>query len=215
MVHPDDREDFTYDPCDPLLKEIDPGDPCRMRRRYTGTVLAEHLERLLQGAPRRARFAVDPKANRETHLRWHRAAAHGDARWPLAAEGSVADSPDGPPLATLDIRDLGGASLFEDDSDGLVLIVDGDAEREPRLAATLVAAARRSPGTGFFTSLGSFDVETQEGLVSRCFLPTGGPAAFGVAANCFGAGVVLARRSALRRARLGDANGAAVGSSWP
>jgi glycosyltransferase involved in cell wall biosynthesis len=222
LVHPADREDFTYEPCDPDGWEIDPGDPRALRPRHTGRVLAERLERALAQTPRRARYAVDPKANREAHLRWHRAAARGGAPGGRAAAplpapaGAEAASPDrdgGPPVVTVDVRDLGRAPLPPDREDGFVLVLDAGVERDPELVAALLAAAARSPGVGFFTSLGSFDVETPDGPVRRCFLPTGGPPAFGVAANCFGAGAFLARRAALERTGVAGSVGAGSSSA--
>jgi glycosyltransferase involved in cell wall biosynthesis len=194
LVHPEDRDDLTYDPCDPSVEQVDPAMPNAARPSYTGETLAECLADKLGRRPRAARFAVAPEANREVHLAWHRAIA-GLA--PGVAEAVAPHPNGGPPLVVVDLGDetQGGAGRDDD----FILLVDPGVERAPRLAAELLAAAQASKAV-LVTSLGRVFMETPTGeALERDFLPTGGPASFGVIANCFGAGVLLARRSTLDR----------------
>jgi glycosyltransferase involved in cell wall biosynthesis len=192
LVHPDDYERVTYDPRDPEIEEIDPGDPAMTRPRHTGRVLAARLEQALATPPRPARFAVEPARNRGVHLEWHRAvASNGDPRPETArAAGSMPRLP--PPRA---VSDLAGV----DSGDELVLLVDAGVEPAAELASTLAGAAAACPEAGFLTSLGACAIRTPDGEIVRDYLPVGGAPTAGLVGNSFGAGVVLARRDALER----------------
>lgn len=191
LVHPDDFERVTYDPEDPEEIEVDAADPARTQPVHSGRMLAGRLERALATEQRPARFAVEPGANREAHVAWHRALA---ARPPVAKSSPVA-LPD-----PIDVGELSGPA-----ADGeLVLLVDSGVEAEPRQEAVLATAAANS-GAAFLTSLGRYDlVRPGIGLVEHLFLPTGGPPSMGLFGNCAGAGVALARRDALERLRVGS-----------
>jgi len=191
LVHADDYDRTTYDPGDPVLREIDPGEPARQRPVQSGSVLARRLELALATPPQPARFAVEPAANREAHLAWHRAAT--------AAPGPALTVPveASEPLDVHDLHDVLAEQAAAACSH--LLLLDPDAEGAAELASTLLAVAAREPRAGFVTCFGSFDVETAEAPVRRVFLPTGGPAASGLLGNCAGAGAVLARRDALER----------------
>lgn len=192
LVHPDDRDEFTFDPCD-LDQEKDPR---RTRHRYTGDSLLAHLERILAGPVRAARFAIDPVVNRDAHLAWHRAvAATGGSG---VHEVSPARQNGSPQVTTVDVADLG--ELEPRSPDDFVLLLDTGVECEPRLAAALLAAALSSSSSALVTSLGIKDLEADDGSTRESwFLPTGGPAPFGIVANCFGAGAVLASCATLER----------------
>lgn len=186
LVHPDDFDRVTYDPEDPELTEVDPADPARTQAVQSGRVLAERLAGAIASEPRPARFAVEPGANRETHLAWHRALAGAGAA-PAAVPAPALPAPiEAPELPT-------AAPAGE-----LVLIADGEIESKPRLEEALAGAAASS-GAAFVTSLGSFDAEQENGIEEDLFLPTGGPAVMGLYGNCAGAGVAVARRDALER----------------
>lgn len=188
LVHPDDFERVTYDPRDPELREVDPGDPTNMRAVHSGRVLAGRLLEMLGSAQEPARFAVPPDVNRETHLAWHRAAAGVHSAPPVPSSTA--------PLRKLAMDDIASAREVSGDP---VLLLDPDVVLDPRLEERLAAAAEACPRAGFFTTLGSFDVEEDVGLGERVFLPTGGPVALGLRGNCMGAGAVLARHDALQR----------------
>jgi glycosyltransferase involved in cell wall biosynthesis len=198
LVHPDDRGDMTFDPRDDRHEEIDPADPRTTRSRHTGQPLVARLEDALHRPVRTARFAMDPAANREVHMAWHRAVA--------AASPSVAApaSPNGgPPLTVVHLSEAERLSPGPDEE--FLLLVDPDVERDPRLASALLSAARAAPDAALVTSLGTCELEAHDGSVhERCYLPTGGPTAFGVVANCFGRGAVLARRATFERLGILD-----------
>jgi len=195
LVHPDDRHDMTFDPRDGEHGEIDPADPRAERSRHTGRPLLARLEDVLHRPVRTARFAIDPGSNRDVHLAWHRAVAGAP---PAIIPPAAPSAQGGPPLTVVDVAEVGG--LPPGPGDEFLLLVDAGVEREPRLAGALLAAAQASPDAALVTSLGRRDLEAHDGSVQeRCFLPTGGPAAFGIVANCFGRGVVLARRSIFER----------------
>lgn len=186
LVHPDDYERVTYNPNDLDEREVDPGDPSTSRPRHTGRMLAPRLTRALTETPRPARFAVDQKANREAHLSWHRAMVGH-------APEIVRHDPKLPPQVA--VEDL--STAVDDWSE--LLLVDTDLEQSPELAHTLARALATHPDASFVTALGAFEVQTPSGPVERVFLPSGGPPSCGLMGNCFGAGVVLARRDALQR----------------
>jgi glycosyltransferase involved in cell wall biosynthesis len=207
LVHPDDRDESTFDPRDREREQIDPADPRSTRSRHSGHELLAQLERILRQPARSARFAVDPAANREAHLAWHRAvaAAAASSAPPAAAPASQLD--DGPPLTVVQVAEAG--AVPPGSGDDFLLLVDPGVERDPRLGSTLLAAATSPGAAALVTSLGQRDLERQDGSVrASCFLPTGGPVAFGVVANCFGAGALLARRVTLER--LGVLDGEAA-----
>jgi glycosyltransferase involved in cell wall biosynthesis len=185
LVHPDDFERVTYDPEDPELTEVDPADPTKTQAVHSGRILAKQLARVLASEPRPARFAVEPGANRETHLAWHRA---------LAGASSAAPAPAPTLPAPIEPSELATAAPAGE----LVLIVDPEVEVEPGCGEALAAAAASS-GAAFVTSLGGFDAETPNGIESHAFLPAGGPASTGLFGNCAGAGLAVARREALER----------------
>ena len=188
LVHPDDFERVTYDASDLELREIDPGDPTKYRPVHSDRVLAARLRQALRTRLRPARFAVEPAANRETHLAWHRAAAKSPPA-ELSATESVPKS--------VDICDL--SSVLDATDQDMILLLDSNAEPDPRLAAVLAKAAAATPEAAFITSFGSLDVETPEGVVERVFLPTGGPIATGLIGNCAGAAAALVKLDALQR----------------
>jgi glycosyltransferase involved in cell wall biosynthesis len=190
LVHPDDFEQVTYDPCDPLEREIAPGDPGSTRPRQTGTVLARRIREALGSPKHRARYAVDPAANRATHMMWHRALA-------TRTIDREAEPPPAAPEST-PVGDLAKAPARH----GLVLLTYPDAERSPDLGPALMASAESSSDGALFTALGSYDVNTSEGPIERVLLPTGGPPPSGLLGNCFGAGVALVRLDALDRLGL-------------
>lgn len=185
LVHPDDFDRVTYDPEDPELTEVDPADPAKTQPVHSGRVLAQRLAQALVTEPRPARFAVEPGANRETHLAWHRTVAAAGLARPAATP-----SPAGP----IEARELSSVAAGGE----FVLLCDPDVEAQPRFGETLAAAAVSS-GADFVTSLGSFGAGTANGIEERLFLPTGGPAVMGLYGNCAGAGVAVARRDALER----------------
>jgi glycosyltransferase involved in cell wall biosynthesis len=186
LVHPDDFDRVTYDPEDPELTEVDPADPSKTQPVHSGRVLARRLAQALTTEPRPARFAVEPAANRETHVAWHRAVA--------AAGSAPLTTPRPSPAGPVEARALPSIAPGAE----LVLLRDPDVEVQSRCGEALAAAAASS-GAAFVTSLGSFGTETPEGIEERLFLPTGGPAVMGVHGNCAGAGVAVARRDALER----------------
>lgn len=189
LVHPDDFERVTYDPEDPELTEVDPADPTRMQAAHSGHVLAGCLRQALAAEPRPARFAVEPGANRETHVAWHRA---------LAGIGKGSAPPAAPELpAPIGTGELPSAVPTAE----LVLLADPEVDVEPSCGQALAAAAART-GAGFVTSLGGFDAETPDGVEAHAFLPTGGPASSGLFGSCAGAGVAVAGREALERLGL-------------
>lgn len=187
LVHADDFERVTYDPEDPELIEVDPADPAKTQAVHSGRVLAEQLARALGSEPRPARFAVEPGANREAHLAWHRALAGAGASSAAAAPAPTLPAP-------IEAPELPSAAPAGE----LVLIADRGVEAEPRCGEVLAAAAANS-GAAFVTSLARFDAETPDGIEPHAFLPTGGPASTGLFGNCAGAGVAVARREALER----------------
>ena len=189
LVHPDDYERVTYDPRDPEVEEIDPGDPARTRRRHTGRVLAGRLEETLAEPARAARFAVDPAVNARAHVAWHRAVAADPAAAVEPTSFAAAS------MTTLPVADLGAV----DAADELLLLVDAEASLAPGVDGVLLRAAATCPEASFFTGLGVFEVSGSDGVAERHYLPVGGPAAAGLLGNCFGAGAVLARRDALER----------------
>lgn len=185
LVHPEDFERVTYDPEDPELTEVDPADPALTQPVHSGRVLAERLRVAIAAEPRPARYAVEPAANRETHMAWHRA---------LAAGGSAgAQAPTDLPEA-IEAGDLAGLAGGGE----LVLVVDPGIELDLRFAQVLAAAASSS-GAPFLTCLGAYDAEMADGREEHLFLPTGGPVAMGLYGSCAGAGVAVARRNALER----------------
>jgi glycosyltransferase involved in cell wall biosynthesis len=177
LVHAEYADRLTYDPHDPDSLTVDPGDLTADRPEHTGRRLAAAIEAAL-GRPsaKPGRFAVPPEDNREAHLAWHRA---------LAGTGT----------GTVASGELPGAL---DESD-LVLRVDDGVDLPPDSAEILTRAAAQRGQAGFFVALGRLTQPTPDGPVERVYLPTGGPAPCGLLGNCFGAGVVLARRAALER----------------
>lgn len=191
LVHPDDVERVTYDPRDEEEREVDPGDPARLRPVHSARVLADRLRVLLGDGSRPARFAVPPARNRELQVAWHRVAASETAPAPL------------PPAVAAPIRvdELSAA----DPRGELTLLADGDVELDPRAVEVLAACAAAVPEAAFLTPLGSFPVEgLPADAPEREFMPTGGPAATGLLGNCAGAGVALARTDALARIGVFD-----------
>lgn len=189
LVHAEDIDRVTYDPRDPELREVDPGDPSRTRAVHSGRVLARRLAEALETEPRPARFAVEPEENRETHLAWHAAVAAAPA------QGRPGPAPR-PCSEALDVREL--ASAAEGPEEDLLLLIDAGVHGDPRIGARLAAAAASS-GAELVTSFGRFVGRTPRGLEERVFLPTGGPVSSGLIGNCAGSGVVLASRGALVR----------------
>ena len=210
LVHPDDRDEVTFDLRDRERRQIDPADPRGTRGRHTGEALVEHLERVLDRPARSARFAVDPAVNREAHLAWHRAVASDDASRTSSERLSAPRLNGGAPVTVVDVTELG--TLEPGAGEDFVLLLDPGVERDPRLAGALLACAATAARPGLVTSLGRVEVEVPDGSrTERCFLPTGGPATFGVVANCFGAGAALARRSTLERLGVLDSEDGLLG----
>jgi glycosyltransferase involved in cell wall biosynthesis len=185
LVAEEDLQRVTYDPGDPELREIDPGNPERTRPVQTGRVLAARLREVLKSDRRPARFAIAPEDTRKTHLAWHRTVrAERSRSQPAELSGSIP------------IEKLAGAAGRGWE---IVLVYDAEVETHPELGAKLAEVAGVDPDAAFLTPLGRFDVENPEGGRERLFLPTGGPASTGLLANCAGAGVALARIDALER----------------
>jgi glycosyltransferase involved in cell wall biosynthesis len=192
LVHPDDRDQVTYDPQDHENVEIDPANPARRRPKSTGAGLAERLQQLLDdGPPKPARFAVPTADNRMMHLDWHRAAVGSR----IEADRRAGHEPSLP--VSILIGDL--TSSVGSDS---VLVVDDETEPALELGSVLADVAALRPDASFITSLGAYDVETSETSDQRTYLPTGGPLSTALVSNTLGAGAVLARRDALERLEI-------------
>lgn len=186
LVHPEDVERVTYDPWDELEREVDPGEPARLRPIPSGRVLAERISAVLAEGAEPARFAVPPRISREIQVTWHRAAVAE----PQAPEPVATELP-----RTLAVSGLSEMVLPSE----LVLVVDDEGVTlDPHAVETLAKCAAAVPEVGFFTALGSFPAAAVPGS-EREFTPTGGPASTGLLGNCAGAAVTLARGSALRR----------------
>ena len=196
LVHPEDVDRVTYDPGDPELEEVDPGDVTATRKSHTGRPLAVALRAVLAAGPGvSARFATEPRSNRELHLAWHRAAAGrgGEA----VAAPTHATPP--PPVSICRASGAERRAIAAAAQHDLVLLIDDGIEPAPGLAANLARAARARPEASFLVPLGRTIELRPEGPVKRAYLPTGGPTTCALLGNCLGAGAVLARREPLLR----------------